>query len=111
MESHRSKTRSFRKVAKLTIVTRQMHRELKLQHALLQQIAQNVGVSEQATEEMRKLVNDAPEGASVAALIRTAPMTGDGDGPQLSIATAETEKRTSSESNSDQGQMMDKREV
>ena len=111
MGSHRSKTRCVHKVAKLTTVTRQMHRELKLQHALLQQIAQKVGVSEQATEEMRKLVNDAPEGASVAALIRTPPMTGDGDGPQLSIATAEAGKRTSSESNSDQGQMTEKDEV
>ena len=68
-----------------------MHRELKLQHALLQQIAQKVGVDEQASTEMRKLVAEAPEGASVAALLRTPPLTRDyGGSPQLTVATATT---------------------
>ena len=77
-----------------------MHRELKLQHALLQQIAHQVGVSEQATEEMRRLVEEAPEGAPVAALLRTPPLTRDSGGPQLTIATAEADKESSSESRS-----------
>ena len=51
-----------------------MHRELKLQHALLQQIAQKVGVSSEATTDMRKLVEEAPEGAPVAALLPTPPI-------------------------------------
>lgn len=88
-----------------------MHRELKLQHALLQQIAQKIGVSEQATEAMRKLVDEAPEGAPVAALLRTPPLTGDGGGRRLSVAAAEADKRSSGESNSDQGQMAEKHEV
>lgn len=48
-----------------------MHRDMKLQHALLQQIAQKIGVSQEATAEMRQLVEDAPEGTPVAALLRT----------------------------------------
>ncbi len=48
---------------------RQMHRELKLQHALLQQVAQKVGVTEEATAQMRRIVEEAPEGAPVAALL------------------------------------------
>ena len=73
-----------------------MHRDLKLQHALLQQIAHKLGVDEQATEEMRKLVEEAPEGAPIAALLRTPPLTKDSDGPQLTVATAEADGQSSS---------------
>ncbi len=88
-----------------------MHRELKLQHALLQQIAHKIGVSEQATVEMRKLVEEAPEGAPVAALLRTPPMTKNSGGPQLTTATAETDKRSSSEVNQDGSQTGEKGDV
>jgi hypothetical protein len=79
------------------VVYRQMHRELKLQHALRQQIAHKIGVSEQATSEMRQLIEEAPEGAPVAALLPTPPLTKDSGGPQITLATAEAETRSSSE--------------
>jgi hypothetical protein len=73
-----------------------MHRELKLQHALLQQVAQKVGVTEEATAEMRKLVEEAPEGAPVAALLRTPPLTRDKTSAELTINTAEAKEPESS---------------
>ena len=88
-----------------------MHRELKLQHALLQQIAHRIGVSEEATEEVRKLVEEAPEGAPVAALLRTPPITKENGGPQLVVATSQADKRSSSESNPGQDQSAAKSEV
>lgn len=57
------------------ITQEQMHRNLRLQYALLQQVAQKVGVTEEATAELRQLVEEAPEGAPVAALMRTPPLS------------------------------------
>lgn len=71
---------------------RQMHRDLKLQHALLQQIAQKVGITEEATAEMRELVEAAPEGAPIAALLRTPPLTKSEGNKQLTNAVADAEK-------------------
>ena len=67
-----------------------MHRELKLQHALLQQVAQKVGVSEEATAEMRQLVEEAPEGAPVAARLRRRPLSKDIHSVELTNDTATT---------------------
>ncbi len=65
-----------------------MHRDLKLQHALLQQVAAKVGVKEQATEQMRKLVEEAPEGAPIAALMRTPPLSQEKPDPLLTLSVA-----------------------
>lgn len=51
-----------------------MHRQLKLQHALLQQIAQKIGVSHDALSEMRSLAEEVPEGVPVAALMTPPPL-------------------------------------
>lgn len=74
-----------------------MHRELKLQHALIQQIAQKVGVDGRATEDMRRLVEEVGEGAPVASLLRMPPLTkenGGGSAPQLTVATAADAEQT-----------------
>jgi len=76
----------------------QMHRELKLQHALLQQVARKVGVNEQATAEMRKLVEEAPEGAPVSALMETPPLTKDRTTVELTDEAADAEQPSSSNS-------------
>lgn len=84
----------------LIATPRQMHRDLKLQHALLQQIAQKVGVTEEATAEMRELVEAAPEGAPIAALLRTPPLTKSEDDDKLTNAAAEVEKASTKSSRS-----------
>ena len=73
-----------------------MHRELKLQHALLQQVAQKVGVTEEATAEMRRLVEKAPEGAPVAALLRTPPLSEEGASAEFTVNIAEAKEPASS---------------
>lgn len=80
--------------------SRQMHRDLKLQHALLQQIAQKVGIDEEATAEMRELVEAAPEGAPIAALLRTPPLTKSEGDNQLTNAAADAEKASTRSSRS-----------
>jgi hypothetical protein len=72
-----------------------MHRELKLQHALLQQVAQKVGVTEEATADMRRLVEEAPEGAPIATLLRTPPLSMDGTNAELTRGTAEAQEPSS----------------
>jgi hypothetical protein len=90
----------FRTLIEVTAVeayvtsTRQMHRDLKLQHALLQQVARKVGVSEEATADMRRLVDEAPEGAPIAALLRTPPLTIASQTTPLTHLTAEADKVT-----------------
>ncbi|OCT53161.1 hypothetical protein CLCR_09474 [Cladophialophora carrionii] len=77
------------------ITQEQMHRELKLQHALLQQVARRVGVAAEATAGVRRLVNEAPEGAPVAALIRTPPLAEKSTGAELVSHDAEAERQSS----------------
>ena len=72
-----------------------MHRELKLQHVLLQQVAQKVGVTEEATAETRRLVEAAPEGAPIAALISTKLLSEDSTNAELTSDTAEAERSAS----------------
>ena len=86
-----------------------MHRDLKLQHALLQQIASKIGVTEEATEEMRKLVDEAPEGAPIAALLRTPPISKENPDPSLTLGVAKAADDDDSGSNSEK--FMPKAEV
>ncbi|KAK4944248.1 hypothetical protein LTR10_016361 [Elasticomyces elasticus] len=94
------------------ITQEQMHRDLKLQHALLQQIAQKVGVSEEATAEMRQLIEDTPEGAPIAALL---PSTFDSDvevrDTELTDETARVEQASSSYSSNEKAEALHKADV
>ena len=79
-----------------------MHRDLKLQHALLQQVAAKVGVTEEATKEMRKVVEEAPEGAPVAVLLRTKPLASGTSASLLTPRIATVGKDNDSDSMSSQ---------
>ena len=76
-----------------------MHRDLKLQHALLQQVAAKAGVSEQASKDMRKLVEEAPDGAPIAALMCTPPLSRENLDPLLTpgVATVDDDNDSDSE--------------
>jgi hypothetical protein len=78
-----------------------MHRDLKLQHALLQQVALTVGVTEEATADMRRLVDQTPEGAPIAALLRTPPLTSMSPKTPLTRFTAEPNKAADAKGASD----------
>ncbi|EXJ63788.1 hypothetical protein A1O7_00123 [Cladophialophora yegresii CBS 114405] len=78
------------------ITQEQMHRELKLQHALLQQVAHRVGVADGATAGVRRLVDEAPEGVPVAALIRTVPLSKNSTDAERINDDAEAERRSGS---------------
>ena len=93
------------------LANRQMHRDLKLQHALLQQVAQKVGVTEEATADMRRIVEEAPEGAPIAALLRTPPLSTSGSGGELTNQTATVKAPSSSTSLLEKHETSQKAEV
>jgi len=95
----------------MRVAVRQMHRDLKLQHALLQQVAQKVGVTEESTAEMRQFIEEAPEGAPIAALLRTPPLSNDRTEVQLTEKTAQAEQASSRNSLAEKSPIVGKTNV
>ena len=84
---------------------------MKLQHGLLQQVAQKVGVTEEATAEMRRLVEEAPEGAPIAAMLPTQPLVEDRTNLELTQETVKAEQPSSSNSLEEKPEMPQKSDV